>query len=688
MKRMMLLLGCIFALGLFSCKTDDEEVCILVNDSEMITALEVGQSYILRLSNGFSANWAVSNAAVATLSSTSGVSVNISALATDSVTITATANGKTYIRELQIIKNDGSTNTPNVFFTNLSKYKVVVYRNGLNTEIATVEAGGTKTVYVSPGSNEITFHFRYSYCIINDDDNGTIWMDVVDNDAYTCTVEFADGAQETVQKNIPAPKNPKFDAAYLKVENQSTAPVSLYNGNDLQKLYNQEKDCIQPWHSGLYKIPLDTLFEDFKLVSSSASAAVAPFSAESGVLYTCEFVKADYTVDVCEEIRLGESGTGSLENDCIVHHFLQNTDRNTYTLKETETLTGISGAKTIDVIKNFTGFTAKALEQGTIFPDGESIRSSGPYEMFEQETISAYGSTVIDVYYDRNEYSVIFNANNGTGCTTSQVFYYGVPQKLNRNTFPYSSYIFIGWECSETDSIVYDNQAEFCGEYTSDVTLYAKWSIATADTIKNIDLTYITGEYTVKVVGDIDQDTLNALADKMKGKQDIFINLDLSEAVLEGIYSSSYVALGVLCGCPLYSIALPKTLKIIGQLAFSCCSNLKSIEIIGVETIGEYAFRWCKSLSSITVDAESIKDYAFSNCTALTSVIIGKNVYEIGWGCFLNCDALTSVQFEDTEGWYVKGAEELLCDVTDAAKNAQLLKDRQKLIKRTARANF
>lgn len=43
MKRMMLLLGCIFALGLFSCKTDDEEVCILVNDSEMITALEVGQ---------------------------------------------------------------------------------------------------------------------------------------------------------------------------------------------------------------------------------------------------------------------------------------------------------------------------------------------------------------------------------------------------------------------------------------------------------------------------------------------------------------------------------------------------------------------------------------------------------------------------------------------------------------------
>ena len=196
MKRMMLLLGCVFALGLFSCKTDDEEVCILVNDSEMITALEVGQSYILRLSNGFSANWAVSNAAVATLSSMSGVSVNISALATDSVTITATANGKTYIRELQIIKNDGSTTTPNVFFTNLSKYKVVVYRNGLNTEIATVEAGGTKTVYVSPGSNEITFHFRYSYCIINDDDNGTIWMDVVDNDAYTCTVEFADGAQD------------------------------------------------------------------------------------------------------------------------------------------------------------------------------------------------------------------------------------------------------------------------------------------------------------------------------------------------------------------------------------------------------------------------------------------------------------------------------------------------------------
>ena len=836
MKRLTLLLGCVFALGLFSCKTvveevpaNDEDVCILVNGSETMTSLEVGQQYILRLSNSSSANWAVSNDSAATLSATSGVFVNLSAKSAGSVTITATANGKTYTCALQIIKkggeievlpDNGETNAPNVSFTNLSAYKVLVCRDGLSAEITTVEAGDTKTVYVSPGSNEITFHFRYSYCIVDDDDSGTIWVDAADNGAYTYPVDSADIAQGVVPINIPAPKNPQFNAAYLKVENQSTQPVSLYNGNTQQKLYGQEKYYIQPGHSGVYAIPPDAPFEGFSVgASPSFAIAVAPFDVVSGVLYTCEFVGTDLPINIHEEIQLGEmwaDGVGTVtfeanggtvsypmetrlleESDmpkptrqgyCFVgwyidselqhtvvypymvtaditlyakwaentdmnytvRHFKQDIDCTSYTLAKTETLTGATGSVSVAVAMTYIGFTA---------------------DSFEQVSISADGSTVIDIYYDRNAYTVTFDANNGTGNTQTQTFYYGIEEKLKDTMFFNPGYTFLGWATSKTDNPVYNNKADFLidSQNPTDITLYAVWLcgiIVTADTIEIIDLSGITDTYTIKVVGNISQSTLQTLANKIKTAKTT-INLDLSEATGLVAIGATSDSKSIFADCPLNSLALPKTLEVIGSYAFAKCSiksvtipvgvqtigsiafrwcyNLESIEIDGVETVGEYAFEGCTSLksvvlknittigyttfydcknlssvtmeavdsigsyafqdcknlssvtmktigtiknkafdgctnlSSITIDAESIGSCAFEDCTSLTAVVIGKNVKSIdniGNGCFNGCIQLTSVRFEDTEGWYYKSSYNYsyTLDVTNAATNASNFK--------------
>ena len=815
MKRLTLLLGCVFALGLFSCKTaveevpaNDEDVYILVNGSETMTSLEVGQQYILRLSNSSSANWAVSNAVAATLSATSGVSVNLSAKSAGSVTITATANGKTYTCALQIIKkgseievppDNGETNAPNVSFTNLSAYKVLVCRDGLSAEITTVEAGDTKTVYVSPGSNEITFHFRYSYCIVDDDDSGTIWMDATDNGAYTYPVDSVDIAQGVVQINIPAPKNPQFNAAYLKVENQSEQPVSLYNGNTQQKLYGQEKYYIQPGHSGVYAIPPDAPFEGFSVgASPSFAIAVAPFYVVSGVLYTCEFVGTDLPINIHEEIQLGEmwaDGVGTVtfeanggtvsypmetrlleESDmpkptrqgyCFVgwyidselqhtvvypymvtaditlyakwtenidtiytvRHFKQNIDCTSYTLAKTETLTRTTGTVSAAVAMTYIGFTAKD---------------------FEQQPVSADGTTVIDIYYDRNEYTVTFYANNGTDDTQSQTFYYGIEEKLKDNMFSNSGYGFLGWATSETDNPVYNNKADFLigSQDPTNITLYAIWFhgiTVTDDTARSIDLSDITDEYTIKVTGNISQSTLQTLADKIKTAKTA-INLDLSEATGLVAIGAASDSKSIFADCRLLnSVVLPETLEVIGSYAFANCNiksvaipvgvqtigsrafywcyNLESIEIDGVETVGEYAFDDCTSLksvvlknvttigsatfgdcknlssvtmeavdsigsyaflrctnlSSITIDAESIGFYAFDGCTFLTAVVIGKNVKSIdntGNGCFCDCTQLTSVRFEDTEGWYYKASNGYLYqkDLTNAATNASNFK--------------
>ncbi|MBD5407209.1 MAG: leucine-rich repeat protein [Treponema sp.] len=751
MKRLTLLLGCVFALGLFSCKTvveevpaNDEDVCILVNGSETMTSLEAGQQYILRLSNSSSANWAVSNDSAATLSAKSGVSINLSAKSAGSVTVTATVNDKTYTCALQIIKkggeievppDNGEINAPNVSFTNLSAYKVLVCRDGLSAEITTVEAGDTKTVYVSPGSNEITFHFRYSYCIVDDNDNGTIWMDATDNGAYTYPVDSVDIAQGVVPINIPAPKNPQFNAAYLKVENQSTQPVSLYNGNTQQKLYSQEKYYIQPRHSGVYAIPPDAPFEGFSVgASPSFAIAVAPFDVVSGALYACVFSAGGLLTDVSEEIRLGEMWAENTDTNYTVRHFKQDTDRIGYTLTETESLTGIMGADTDAKAMIYTGFAANP---------------------FEQVPISADETTVIDIYYDRNEYTVTFYANNGTDDTQSQTFYYGIEEKLKDNMFSNSGYGFLGWATSETDNPVYNNKADFLigSQDPTNITLYAIWFhgiTVTDDTARSIDLSDITDEYTIKVTGNISQSTLQTLADKIKTAKTA-INLDLSEATgiteissIGGSTSSDSKSIFADCrllnsvvlpetlevigsyaftACNIKSVTIPAGVQTIGSRAFSCCYNLEAVEIDGAETLGDYAFYYCtslksvvlknvttigyatfgdcknlssvtmeavdsigsyafwdcKNLSSITIDAESIGFYAFDGCTFLTAVVIGKNVKSIdntGKGCFNGCTQLTSVRFEDTEGWYYKSSYNYsyTLDVTNAATNASNFK--------------
>lgn len=685
MKRLILLWGCVFALGLFSCKTaveevlaNDEDVCILVNGSETMTSLEVGQQYILRLSNSSSANWAVSNDSAATLSAMSGVSVNLSAKSAGSVTVTATVNDKTYTCALQIIKkggeievppDNGETNAPNVSFTNLSAYKVLVCRDGLSAEITTVEAGDTKTVYVSPGSNEITFHFRYSYCIVDDDDNGTIWMDATDNGAYTYPVDSVDIAQGVVPINIPAPKNPQFNAAYLKVENQSTQPVSLYNGNTQQKLYGQEKYYIQPGHSGVYAIPPDAPFEGFSVgASPSFAIAVAPFDVVSGALYTCVFSAGGLLTDVSEEIRLGEMWAENTDTNYTVRHFKQDTDRIGYTLTETESLTGIMGADTDAKAMIYTGFTANP---------------------FEQVPISADETTVIDIYYDRNEYTVTFYANNGTDDTQSQTFYYGITQTLENIMFSNPSHTFLGWATSKTDTPVYNNTADFLidEQNPTDITLYAVWLrgiIVTASTVGNIDLSDITDEYTIKVTGSISQSTLQTLADKIKTAKTA-INLDLSESTgLTEITGSKSSSIFNQC-IYLKSLILPNSLKTIGAYAFSSCKFVSITIPSSVTTIGTGAFCYCSEITSIEIGTGviTIGANAFDSCVYLTSVTIPKSVVTIGQYAFWGSNSLSAVTFIDTTSkWTVSSVYSSLTKqgitVSNAGQNALNLKEEYK----------
>ena len=96
----------------------------------------------------------------------------------------------------------------------------------------------------------------------------------------------------------------------------------------------------------------------------------------------------------------------------------------------------------------------------------------------------------------------------------------------------------------------------------------------------------------------------------------------------------------------LTSVTIPNSIKTIGDEAFLDCSSLTSVTIPNsVTTIGNSAFDGCSSLTSVTIgnSVTTIGNSAFRDCSSLTSVTIGNSITTIRWSAFSGCSSLISV---------------------------------------------
>lgn len=151
-----------------------------------------------------------------------------------------------------------------------------------------------------------------------------------------------------------------------------------------------------------------------------------------------------------------------------------------------------------------------------------------------------------------------------------------------------------------------------------------------------VNLTELTVLSTLKAIG------ANAFSDCPA-----LTKVDLSKSALESVGDYAFNGAAALT-----KIEFPGTLKTIGKRAF-LRSALTSVTIpASVESVGEWAFRWCDKLTAFTMEAPeegaethytSIGDYAVADCAALESVSFTENLTLLGEYALSRDVKLTSV---------------------------------------------
>ena len=88
-----------------------------------------------------------------------------------------------------------------------------------------------------------------------------------------------------------------------------------------------------------------------------------------------------------------------------------------------------------------------------------------------------------------------------------------------------------------------------------------------------------------------------------------------------------------------------ETLGDIGKFLFEKCSSIATVNIPGVESIGEKAFYDCTALSGLTLNSgtTSLGEQTFANCTALKNVVLPPTVVSVSDGCFMNDHELVTL---------------------------------------------
>ena len=351
-----------------------------------------------------------------------------------------------------------------------------------------------------------------------------------------------------------------------------------------------------------------------------------------------DFVSWNYNFNepITRDTAIVASWSAHTDTKYTVNYYLQNLDDNNYTLHETVELKGETDTTATAEIKTFEHFT---------YNRNKSTVSGN---------ISGDGSRILSVYYTRNVYTLSVN-NSALGSITNTGNYkYGTDAFTTTATPPNLGYDFLGWYSGE---VLLTSDLTYTFTATQDVTakFAVKAEMANFNFTSTLTACSITGIKDKSVTQIIIPDFVTSIGDSA------FRNCSsLTEITLPFVGASksgtSNTHFGYIFGASSSSYNnsyVPSSLKkvtitggSIGEYAFYYCSSLTSV-VIGdsVTSIGDYAFRNCSKMTSVVIGdgVTSICSYAFYNCSNLTSVVIPDSVTSIGNSAFSSCSNLTSI---------------------------------------------
>ena len=394
---------------------------------------------------------------------------------------------------------------------------------------------------------------------------------------------------------------------------------------------------------------------DIAILSTSAKNT-SPVKIADSIIQVGETV---YAIGYPEAFKLGfssstfTSGMVSMNRSIEGYSYIQSTVNITH---------GNSGGALINKYGEVVGITTSGITYANI----DYMNLSIPIQRIDTVSRTANEPLVIVTRRKYPVYATFYS--DGAKYTTQTLSYEG---RASVPTAPVKAgYTLDGWYADSS----FTEKFDFNKKITSDVSIYAKWSVATYTIDYNLNsgswngsspsTTYTLNDcgYALPVPtreGYIFEGWKNLSGNFISNYPDVnhLRNLSLYASWIEGTeglmfstYNANYALVTGYNGNA-DNVVIPKTyrsipVKIIEDRAFSFQTRIKSVTIPdSVTSIGSYAFRDCTGLTSVTIpnNVTSIDDSAFYGCTGLTSVTIGNSVTRIGSDAFYGCTNLFEV---------------------------------------------
>lgn len=298
------------------------------------------------------------------------------------------------------------------------------------------------------GKQVTTYTYTYTYTVKIDPEKASL-VEVGDenyaplNGETTLTVKNSQGTDVNIPFPIPAGK-----------VTMPSHTVTYTDGVDSEVVFeNVEKTAA-------YKAAIPA-YGDSNPTRTGYTFTSWKWYNATDTTYANEITPAPTTMPANNLVAVAQ-WTPATDTKYIVEHYLQNLTDDSYTLAETETKAGTTGAQTEAVAKSYPGFTVQS---------------------FNQQTIAADGTTVVEIHYNRNTYKVTYDygtAPSGASTLPTEATYkYGATVPVaDKATAP--GYNFDGWKKDGTVTTSFEMPAQ-------NVTLTGSWTLKDPTAV-NVDL--------------------------------------------------------------------------------------------------------------------------------------------------------------------------------------------------------